>query len=225
VTRGPGPSLCLSLSWEPTVTTAVSACPEVDDRSFVSAVNTPSLDQFITANHLKSGEHLRTPDGQSAVVVGGTTPALHDGWMWDLTVPGNNDHDFYVVVAKTAVLVHNDTCRVLPSRFGKNTIAVIGRRDDINVARSFSGYEVLSLNKNGATPWRWWRNDEWVQGIIDKGQRVYLASPINDVNLFDPLSDPENKYGETLFAREMNQLLEGGYTFSDDGQYMLPPGR
>jgi hypothetical protein len=27
--------------------------------------------------------------------------------MWDLTVPGNNDHDFYVAVAATAVLVHN----------------------------------------------------------------------------------------------------------------------
>ena len=27
--------------------------------------------------------------------------------MWDLTVPGNNDHDFYVTVATTAVLVHN----------------------------------------------------------------------------------------------------------------------
>jgi hypothetical protein len=27
--------------------------------------------------------------------------------MWDLTVPGNNDYDFYVAVAATAVLVHN----------------------------------------------------------------------------------------------------------------------
>jgi hypothetical protein len=27
--------------------------------------------------------------------------------MWDLTVPGNNDHDFYVTVAETAALVHN----------------------------------------------------------------------------------------------------------------------
>ena len=47
-------------------------------------------------------------------VVGGTTPADHDGWMWDLTVPGNNDHDFYVVVdagSGVAVLVHNsDGC-------------------------------------------------------------------------------------------------------------------
>ena len=54
MTRGPGPSLCLSLSWEPTVTTALSACPEVDDRSFVSAVNTPEqgrspLERAVTA--------------------------------------------------------------------------------------------------------------------------------------------------------------------------------
>ena len=40
--------------------------------------------------------HLKTPDGQTAVVVGGSVPAVHDGWMWDLTVPGDDDHDFYV---------------------------------------------------------------------------------------------------------------------------------
>jgi hypothetical protein len=57
--------------------------------------------------------HLKTPDGQSAVVVGGSVPAVHDGWMWDLTVPGNNDHDFYVLATGTAVegiLVHNSDC-------------------------------------------------------------------------------------------------------------------
>jgi hypothetical protein len=27
--------------------------------------------------------------------------------MWDLTVPGNNDHDFYVVAGDTPVFVHN----------------------------------------------------------------------------------------------------------------------
>jgi hypothetical protein len=52
-------------------------------------------------------EHLKTPDGQVAMVVGGSAPADHDGWMWDLTVPGNNDHDFYVAAGSTAVLVHN----------------------------------------------------------------------------------------------------------------------
>jgi len=62
---------------------------------------------WIPAKHLKPGMHLKTPDGQSAVVVGGSVPAVHDGWMWDLTVPGNDDHDFYVTAGATAVLVHN----------------------------------------------------------------------------------------------------------------------
>jgi hypothetical protein len=94
-----------------TVTTTISARQEDHGPDLVSSVNTPSLDKgWIPANHLKPGAHLRTPDGQTAVVVGGSVPAAHDGWMWDLTVPGNNDHDFYVSVAATAVLVHNDSC-------------------------------------------------------------------------------------------------------------------
>ena len=82
---------------------------------------------WIPANHLKPGERLKAPDGQSAVVVGGLAPAVHDGWMWDLTVPGNNDHDFYVLSVQTGsrtnyaaagdtpILVHNSddpTCGV-----------------------------------------------------------------------------------------------------------------
>jgi hypothetical protein len=79
-----------------------------------------SLKQWVRASDLKEGEHLKTPDGRSAVVVGGSVPAVHDGWMWDLTVPGNEDHDFYVLAAVTGsartgniaadgvpVLVHN----------------------------------------------------------------------------------------------------------------------
>jgi hypothetical protein len=81
---------------------------ENHDPDLVSAVNTPSLNYgWIPAKQLKPGEKLKTPDGQAAVVVGGSTPADHDGWMWDLTVPGNNDHDFYVDIVTTAVLVHN----------------------------------------------------------------------------------------------------------------------
>jgi RHS repeat-associated protein len=61
---------------------------------------------WIPAGHLTPGTHLKTPDGQPAVVAGGSVPAGHDGWMWDLTI--QNDHDFYVVVTTTvAVLVHN----------------------------------------------------------------------------------------------------------------------
>jgi hypothetical protein len=66
--------------------------------------------------------HLKTPDGQSAVVAGGSVPAVHDGWMWDLTVPGNNDHDFYVGSFSTAVLVHNEDCEVDADRIASHVV-------------------------------------------------------------------------------------------------------
>jgi RHS repeat-associated protein len=69
----------------------------------------PRLRQWVAAAKLKKGEHLKTPNGVTAIADGGTMPADHDGWMWDLTVPGNNDHDFYVQTSDGAVLVHN-TC-------------------------------------------------------------------------------------------------------------------
>ena len=52
---------------------------------------------WVAANQtIETASIFETPDGQSAVADGGSTPKIHDGWMWDLTVPGNNDHDFYV---------------------------------------------------------------------------------------------------------------------------------
>ncbi len=81
----------------------------------------PHHHNWIPANKLSKGKQLKTPDGTTAVADGATTPKVHDGWMWDLTVPGNNDHDFYVLPAyyidghhlyhveagSMAVLVHN----------------------------------------------------------------------------------------------------------------------
>ena len=67
------------------------------------------LNQWVPANKLTNGEHLKTANGTTATVIGGTVPVQHDGWMWDLTVPGNNDHDFYVVAGSEGavpVLVH-----------------------------------------------------------------------------------------------------------------------
>jgi hypothetical protein len=34
-------------------------------------------------------------------------PNHRDGWMWDLTIPGNDDHYFFVDTIAAAVLVHN----------------------------------------------------------------------------------------------------------------------
>ena len=70
-------------------------------------------------------------------MVGGSVPAVHDGWMWDLTVPGNNDHDFYVPPAEdgsgayyrvdqtgvTAVLVHNASGCVLAYKQARDLAA------------------------------------------------------------------------------------------------------
>ena len=60
------------------------------------------LNYWVPANRLKSGERLKTPEGTIATADGGTAPKVHDGWMWDLTVPGNGDHDFYVEPAGMA---------------------------------------------------------------------------------------------------------------------------
>jgi hypothetical protein len=64
---------------------------------------------------------------------GGTSPKVREGWMWDLTVPGNNDHDFYVIPAPTlrssrvestvAVLVHNSNCGV--TRFSVDSAGTV----------------------------------------------------------------------------------------------------
>jgi hypothetical protein len=68
----------------------------------------PYLKQWVAAAKLKKGQHLKTANGATVTVEGGTVPVRHDGWMWDLTVPGNNDHDFYVEVTTADVLVHNE---------------------------------------------------------------------------------------------------------------------
>jgi hypothetical protein len=81
------------------------------------------LHHWVTANKLSKGEHLKTADGTLAVADGGTTPKDHDGWMWDLTVPGNNDHDFYIIASSTAVLVHNqDECGISNANQGQASV-------------------------------------------------------------------------------------------------------
>ncbi|MBO0830734.1 MAG: hypothetical protein J2P29_02065, partial [Actinobacteria bacterium] len=64
--------------------------------------------RWVKAAALKYRTRLRTPSGSdTATVLGGWIPQQPSGWMWDITVPGNNDHDFYIDTAATAVLVHN----------------------------------------------------------------------------------------------------------------------
>ena len=69
---------------------------------------------WVQAGKLKPGTRLRTPSGSdTAVVTGGWYPQQSTGVMWDLAIPGNDDHNFYVVTSGgTAVLVHNNSCSI-----------------------------------------------------------------------------------------------------------------
>jgi len=69
-----------------------------------------SQDKWIKAGSLRHGDHLRTPARATVTVIGGRAPADAVGWMWDLAIPGGNDHDFYIDTSAGSVLVHNDSC-------------------------------------------------------------------------------------------------------------------
>jgi hypothetical protein len=83
--------------------------------------------RWVKAAALKYGTRLRTPAGATATALGGHDPKATTGWMWDLSIPGGNDHDFYVLPGDSegayyhsdehgvaAVLVHNvnDPCDI-----------------------------------------------------------------------------------------------------------------
>jgi len=76
-----------------------------------------TLHRWVKAGALRHGDHLRTPSRSNVTVVGGRAPASTAGWMWDISVPGGNDHDFYIDSTVSAVLVHN--CPVEPYQVGR----------------------------------------------------------------------------------------------------------
>jgi len=77
--------------------------------------------RWVKAAALRNGTHLRTPDGTGAVVAAGWAPVQRDGWMWDLTVPGGNDHDFYIDTEAASVLVHNCPMYQRPNAIARAT--------------------------------------------------------------------------------------------------------
>ena len=118
------------------------------------------------AGALKYGTHLRTPSGGTATVAGGYTPRTTTGWMWDLTVPGNNDHDFYVATIAAPVLVHNIDCeRVAEQTLGpsKGSGVSLARGDSvsddeqqlINESGDANGCSTCDATKSG------WKDGHW----------------------------------------------------------------
>jgi hypothetical protein len=95
--------------------------------------------QWIKAGGLRNGTRLRTPSGGTATVTGGWTPPQATGWMWDISVPGGNDHDFYIDVAATAVLVHNWPCAAGPPGRGLQDILNASTRTFTRYLQSVQG--------------------------------------------------------------------------------------
>ena len=62
--------------------------------------------QWMKAASLQYGTRLRVASGMAVIILGGYVPATSSGEMWDLTILA--DHDFYIVVGNTSVLVHNE---------------------------------------------------------------------------------------------------------------------
>jgi hypothetical protein len=104
------------------------------------------------ADALGADDLLRTPGRAKASVVSGQVPASATGWMWDLTIA--HDHDFYIDVATTAVLVHNCPSG---SRFSPNAKAKIGAQnageDGVNTCES-CGQDVVPPDQSqpGVSP-------------------------------------------------------------------------
>jgi len=90
-------------------------------------------------------------------------------------------------------------------------IPVIGRIPDKAV---ISGYPGFVRIEETVRRWNMAKNDAWIQSIIDQGAEVYVASP-TEGNYWNAVR------GEpTVFAREVQQLLQSGYEWQ--GDFLVP---
>lgn len=96
-------------------------------------------------------------------------------------------------------------------------VVVLGRLPDTAVAKGWDGHVVLSVPKG--TKWSPELNDEFIEGAIQEGRRVYLASPTKG-NLVQTSGRFAGQ--ETIYARELRQLKAAGYR--RNGDYLEPPG-
>jgi Pretoxin HINT domain len=124
--------------------------------------------KWVTAGNLKSGTRLRTPSGSdTATVVSGRTPRQHDDWMWDLTIPGNNDHDFYVEAGTVSVLVHNGC--------GSSGDGSIDPRDVHGAFREATRDVNANEVWNNRNSEMYFQNDGQVVKVLSNGDGTYSA--------------------------------------------------
>ncbi|AUG80256.1 hypothetical protein CFP65_5559 [Kitasatospora sp. MMS16-BH015] len=184
--------------------------------SITSTANHPYWDattgEWTEAQALRVGDELRRLDGTPVTITAERSYTTAPRTAYNLTV--ETLHTYYVLAGNAPVLVHNSMCTSLPSA-SSDKFVVLGRRLDTKIAHDWPDHEVLVMKG-----WDLDKNDEFIRGVIKKRQTVYLATPITDRSL-------SNATGESVYAREINQLLSAGYTFSSKGSeaydYMTPP--
>ncbi|MFC5802176.1 RHS repeat-associated core domain-containing protein [Streptomyces formicae] len=173
----------------------------------------PQLRQWVDAADLKVGQWLQTSAG-TYVQVSAVSHRTEQRAVYNLTI--ERLHTYYALAGNTPLLVHNTRCRTLPST-NNDKYVVLGDYEDTTIAINWPDHEVLFMRN-----WSIDRNDEFIRGVIEKRQTVYLGTPINTKSLAGV-----DGFDESVYARELNQLLDAGYTFSREGtsvyDYMIPP--
>ncbi len=101
------------------------------------------------------------------------------------------------------------------SKYGDEAVGttyVIGRKFDTAVAKNWPGHEILDV-----ADWTLKKNDDWIQGIVQKRGKVYMGSPISNNNIWDAVNNRP-----TVYSRELEQLMDANY--KQVGDYLMPPG-
>jgi len=95
---------------------------------------------------------------------------------------------------------------------------VIGHGLDPLAYEGLDGYSVLHVPD---AAWSTELNDEWIQTAIDQDATVLLSSPLSSETI---VGSAEYGY-ETVYAREVSQLLNAGYSYFVDsaGDMLLVP--
>ncbi|MDG4857026.1 hypothetical protein P8605_02430 [Streptomyces sp. T-3] len=89
---------------------------------------------------------------------------------------------------------------------------VIGRLPDTTVGGKWLNFRKLALHRNR---WTIEKNDAWIQSIINQRGTVYVASPTRGNYWNVRRQEP------SVFAREVQQLLQAGYSWR--GDHLIPP--
>lgn len=160
----------------------------------------PSERAWVDASGLKSGMTLLS-EGGSTVTVDATRSFHQLLETRNLTVDGI--HTYYVLAGNTPVLVHNSSC---PRVIGNNP-------DYQRVAAAEGGqwFEVRLSQWNKLTPEQQWaENLKFLDRGIAEGATFRLATPV------------EKSVNGSIYHKEINHLLNNGYTFNAAGNALIP---